>query len=30
MLSIAHDLRSPLATIQGYAKLLPGEEDKSR
>lgn len=30
MLSIAHDLRSPLATIQGYAELLPGEEDKSR
>lgn len=30
MLSIAHDLRSPLAAIQGYAELLPGEEDKSR
>lgn len=30
MLSIAHDLRSPLTTIQGYAELLPGEDEKSR
>ena len=30
MLSIAHDLRSPLATISGSADLLPREEDIRR
>ena len=30
MLSIAHDLRAPLATIKGCAELIPGEEEKSR
>lgn len=30
MLTIAHDLRAPLATIKRCAELLPGEEKKSR
>lgn len=30
MLAIAHDLRSPLATICGSAELLPREEDRRR
>lgn len=30
MLTIAHDLRSPLATIKGCAELLPGEVEKSK
>lgn len=30
MLTIAHDLRSPLATICGSAELLPREEDRRR
>lgn len=30
MLAIAHDLRSPLATICGSAELLPQEEDRRR
>lgn len=30
MLSIAHDLRSPLATINGSAELLPKEENEQR
>ena len=29
MLSIAHDLRSPLTTINGYTRLLPREKDSS-
>ena len=30
MMTIAHDLRAPLATIRGCAELLPGEKKKSR
>lgn len=30
MLSIAHDLRAPLATIKGCAELISGEEEKNR
>lgn len=30
MLTIAHDLRSPLATIKGCAELLPGEVEKDK
>lgn len=29
MLSIAHDLRAPLATIKGCAELISGEEEKT-
>ena len=29
MLTIAHDLRSPLATIRGTAELLPGEQERA-
>ena len=30
MLSIAHDLRAPLATIKGCAELISGEKEKNR
>lgn len=30
MLSIAHDLRAPLAAVRGYAELMPGEADGKR
>lgn len=29
MLTIAHDLRAPLATIRGTAELLPGEQERA-